>query len=165
MVDSTKAMVPTVNHCNPFNFICIQGTETVSVSLFFALHCTPRIFRHSDFSCCAVGCRCSNFQLFSQVEHPVSEWVSGVDLVEWQLRVAAGENLPRHQDDITPRGHAIEARVYSELPHQQFLPGAKRGFTGSLTAFTNDVLNRFACVFNDRAVALDIFEDCHQQLC
>ncbi|GMH37098.1 hypothetical protein BSKO_04971 [Bryopsis sp. KO-2023] len=61
-----------------------------------------------------------------QVEHPVSEWVSGVDLVEWQLRIAAGERLAKSQKDLHPRGHAIEARVYSELPHQNFLPGTGR---------------------------------------
>jgi 3-methylcrotonyl-CoA carboxylase alpha subunit len=61
-----------------------------------------------------------------QVEHPVTELITGIDLVEWQLRVASGEKLPRTQDQITLNGHAIEARVYAENPHKNFMPSVGR---------------------------------------
>ncbi|OLO08759.1 3-methylcrotonyl-CoA carboxylase [Salinicola sp. MH3R3-1] len=69
-----------------------------------------------------------------QVEHPVTEMITGEDLVEWQLRVAAGLPLPKAQDALTLNGHAIEARLYAEDPDNDFLPA-----TGTLKRFGLDL--------------------------
>jgi acetyl-CoA carboxylase biotin carboxylase subunit len=65
-----------------------------------------------------------------QVEHPVTEFVVGLDLVQWQIRIAAGEKFPFAQKDLSQRGHAVECRVYAEDPSSGFLPS-----TGKLLQF------------------------------
>ena len=57
-----------------------------------------------------------------QVEHPVTEAITGLDLVEWQLQVASGGKLPLAQDELRINGHAIEARICAETPDNNFLP-------------------------------------------
>jgi len=74
-----------------------------------------------------------------QVEHPVTEAITGLDLVEWQLRVASGEPLPLKQDALRMHGHAIEARICAENPDNQFLPA-----TGTLAVYRKPVHSRFA---------------------
>ena len=69
-----------------------------------------------------------------QVEHPVTEAITGLDLVEWQLRVASGEPLPLKQDELRIHGHAIEARICAENPDAQFLPA-----TGTLHVYRTPV--------------------------
>ncbi len=73
-----------------------------------------------------------------QVEHPVTEAITGLDLVEWQLRVAAGEPLPLQQDQLQIKGHAIEARICAENPAQQFLPA-----TGQLQVMRTPAASSF----------------------
>ena len=72
-----------------------------------------------------------------QVEHPVTELITGIDLVEWQLRVAFGEKLPLAQNEIQLNGHAIEARVYAENPHKNFMPSVGRIRTWRMPAQSN----------------------------
>ena len=71
-----------------------------------------------------------------QVEHPVTEMITGQDLVEWQLLVAAGEPLPLDQSQITITGHAMEARIYAEDPEEDFLPS-----TGTIACLREPVLS------------------------
>lgn len=59
-----------------------------------------------------------------QVEHPVTEMVTGTDLVHWQLLAASGETLPLKQEEIKLNGHSFEARIYAEDPNNSFMPGA-----------------------------------------
>ena len=74
-----------------------------------------------------------------QVEHPVTEAITGLDLVEWQLRVAAGEPLPLRQEQLRIQGHAIEARICAESPDNNFLPA-----TGTLQVFGLPACSHFA---------------------
>ena len=81
-----------------------------------------------------------------QVEHPVTEAITGLDLVEWQLRVAAGEPLPLKQEQLRIQGHAIEARISAETPDNNFLPA-----TGTLLVYRTPA----AASFERAAVRID----------
>jgi 3-methylcrotonyl-CoA carboxylase alpha subunit len=83
-----------------------------------------------------------------QVEHPVTEAITGLDLVEWQFRVAAGQPLPLQQEQLKIRGHAIEARICAENPDNQFLPA-----TGTLRVYRQPACTRFECA--DGGVRID----------
>src|SRR5438876_7224978 len=74
-----------------------------------------------------------------QVEHAVTEMITGLDLVEWQLRIAAGEKLPLLQDELSFSGHAIEARIYAEDPERDFLPATGKLLHLAFPAETQDV--------------------------
>ena len=105
-----------------------------------------------------------------QVEHPVTEAITGVDLVEWQLRVAAGERLPLKQDDLAITGHAFEARLYAEdvgagfLPatgtlHHLVFPGIARADSGvragdAITPYYDPMIAKLIVAGPTRAVAL-----------
>jgi 3-methylcrotonyl-CoA carboxylase alpha subunit len=73
-----------------------------------------------------------------QVEHPVTEAITGLDLVEWQLRVASGEPLPLKQEELRIDGHAIEARICAENPDKQFMPA-----TGTLQVYRTPLAASF----------------------
>jgi len=87
-----------------------------------------------------------------QVEHPVTEAITGLDLVEWQLRVASGQKLPLHQDALRIHGHAIEARICAETPDNQFLPA-----TGTLAVYRKPACTSFERTnMSDTGVAVRI---------
>ena len=98
-----------------------------------------------------------------QVEHPVTEEITGVDLVEWQLRVASGEPLPLRQDELSIDGHAIEARLYAEDPAKGFLPSVGRleffELDGSVRIDTGVCQGSEASPFYDPMIAKMIAHD------
>lgn len=113
-----------------------------------------------------------------QVEHPVTEEITGVDLVEWMLRAAAGEPIPVTQDDITQQGHAVEARLYAEDPEENYLPqigrltrfafgddeGVLRVDTGvtpgdGITPFYDPMIAKVITFGEDRTDAIDALAD------
>ena len=85
-----------------------------------------------------------------QVEHPVSEAITGVDLVEWQLLVAAGQKLPKTQNELSINGHAIEARICAENPDNNFLPA-----TGTLFTYQKPEHSTFTINKNGNDVRID----------
>ncbi|WP_321462505.1 acetyl/propionyl/methylcrotonyl-CoA carboxylase subunit alpha [uncultured Vibrio sp.] len=85
-----------------------------------------------------------------QVEHPVTELITGVDLVEWQFKIAAGERLPISQSDITHNGHSIELRIYAEDAENDFMPSTGR--IDYLKEPVSDSNVRLACVRVDSGV-------------
>ena len=89
-----------------------------------------------------------------QVEHPVTEAITGLDLVEWQLRVASGEPLPLKQEDLRIHGHAIEARICAETPDNQFLPA-----TGRLDVYRKPAHVAFQLPGEGRGEGLVRFDD------
>lgn len=102
-----------------------------------------------------------------QVEHPVTEEVTGLDLVEWQVRIASGEPLPLRQDEVTFAGHAVEARVYAEDPYAGFLPQAGRAvhwdwpavrvetdFAGEVSTAFDPMIAKIVVHGPDRAAAI-----------
>jgi 3-methylcrotonyl-CoA carboxylase alpha subunit len=113
-----------------------------------------------------------------QVEHPVTEEITGVDLVEWQLRVASGEALPLAQEELSINGHAIEARLYAEDPAKGFLPstGPYKNYrdweigarieTGvengdEVSPFYDPMIAKIVCVGGDRIEAIqELWEAC-----
>ncbi len=110
-----------------------------------------------------------------QVEHPVTEAITGTDLVEWQLRVASGEELPLDQDEIRMDGHAVEARIYAEDPESGFLPatgqlvrvefpGNVRADTGietgdEISPFYDPMIAKLIARGDSRDMALDNLRD------
>ncbi len=113
-----------------------------------------------------------------QVEHPVTEEITGVDLVEWQLRVASGEPLPLAQEELSINGHAIEARLYAEDPAKGFLPSTGRYHnyreweigarieTGvengdEVSPFYDPMIAKIVCHADDRSEAIEeLWEAC-----
>ena len=95
----------------------------------------------SDTQCATVGARFYFMEMNTrlQVEHPVTEAITGEDLVEWQLRVASGEPLPKRQDELQITGHANEARICAENPDNSFLPA-----TGQLHVYRKPEHSAFA---------------------
>jgi 3-methylcrotonyl-CoA carboxylase alpha subunit len=90
-----------------------------------------------------------------QVEHPVTEMITGLDLVEWQLRVAFGEALPKKQEELTIHGHALEARVYAENPEKGFLPSIGTLRHLHTPAAVNLELGKGVALNNPAAIRID----------